>query len=106
MTISMTTAPNTGSLLGTVTDSVTNQPLLGAQVTVFNAGNQIIWTTIAGVNGDYSINNSLETTSGGPNGAGCTDSVQFSANGYMSTTPSAVVINTGQTTTLNATLHQ
>lgn len=91
-------APPPGSLEGVVTDSVTNQPLQNAQVTVFNAGNNIIAPTqTTDAKGAYSMIGTLES---------CTDSVQVSAAGYVSTTQQ-VVINANQTTTLNVALtHQ
>jgi hypothetical protein len=78
---------NTGTLQGTVTDSVTSAPISGATV---KAGTTSTTTNAAGF---YSMTL-----------APATYSVQFGKLGFVRKTINNVVVNANQTTTLNTTL--
>jgi len=93
VTMSLGAAP-TGTLSGTVTDSNGGSPLSMAQVTVFDANNNIVGQTSTQSNGTYSLN-SL---------AVCLYSVRFSLTGYNTSTQSGVQIVAGSTTSLNVSL--
>jgi hypothetical protein len=92
VTVVMNAAPR-GAISGIVTDSTSNA-LAQVLVTVTDANNNTVSSTVTVMDGAYSINN-LET---------CTYDVSFALSGYQTTTVSGVVVTDGETTTENAVL--
>ncbi|WP_051314637.1 carboxypeptidase regulatory-like domain-containing protein [Alteribacter aurantiacus] len=92
-TINVQLAASPGTLTGTVRDQATNQPLVGASVTVQTSGGVFVQSTQTNVNGQYTI----------PSLAPGSYNVVFSQDGYGQSVQGAV-INANQTTTLNAAL--
>ncbi|SDW98907.1 Carboxypeptidase regulatory-like domain-containing protein [Marininema mesophilum] len=87
--------PNSGTLSGTITDSMTGAPLANASIKVVGPEGFTVAETLSALDGSYSVTGLQPGVY----------SVTFTEEGYASKTFSAT-IHSGQTTTLSVTLSQ